>query len=694
MFSRFFVCLISGLLGLLFWGCSSFYTPDSVHQTQQTLRKPTQAHFTYAKNGTFTSKTFYDFPYPHDARLDADGSPALAAFPAPKRIQTCSPPPTNEPLINNLIKGIDPDEYITNIVDLTDKQTKGFSVNPSITFRFTRNIHSQSLPPLSSSFTAQSPIYLVNVTSTSKQYGRRIPIDIRSALKSRFLPDHTLTIRPHQGYVLQSNTTYAVVVHTDVRDEDGWSLAAHPRLKELFEAKSPTQSDEQKVHKAFQPLFDYFRKKQISIENIAVATVFTTGHPTQELKQLREFVRKSIPAPTGPTEIKCSGNSASTPYITCTGRFQSPAFQKGDAPYLSKETGFFTRDAQGKPVYTMEKLRFALTIPKRYLKRGALHSTALPIVLYAHGTGGNYRTFIGNGTARKLAQMGVAGFGIDQAVNGERTISLGNIKLDFLFFNALNLPAARDNVRQSALDYFWQTRFIHALKVEYKGQTFSFDKNKLWFMGHSQGGLIGPLILAFENDIRAAYLSAPGGLIAHTLLYKTQPTRPILLSAVLNYMLCEQSTSSPIDVFHPILGMVQHFFDSADPVSYSPLLLSDKRAPLNLLLTEGLTDGYSPTQVFEPLAIAMGLPLLGPEKQAIPGLKLLNIPTYALPIQGNYKHASGAVTTVGFTQHKECKRASGSTCDGHFVAFYNPNAIQNWTSFFQSMTYSSSARIH
>jgi predicted esterase len=385
-------------------------------------------------------------------------------------------------------------------------------------------------------------------------------------------------------------------------------------------------------------------------------------------------------------------NNAATPFITCTGIYDSPHFQKGKAPFLDPDSGFFVYDAQKRPQHHMLPLRFALTIPKRYIQTGAVAQRAMPIVMYAHGTGGSYTSFISDGTARSLAQQGIAGFGIDQAVNGERTTKIGDARLDFLFFNALNYPAARDNVRQSAIDYYWQVRFLRDLSIDYNKQSFTFDHKRIWFMGHSQGGLTGPLLLAFEEHISAAYLSAPGGYLIHTLMYKIKPAEPIMLPAIVRYLICDGDDN--VTPFHPILSLVQNFYDPADPVNYAAPILDGSRSPLNFLMTIGLTDSYAPPQVFDPLAVAMGLPLLGPLHHPIPGLQLRQIPQYKLPVHGNFLHPLGNRTSVGFTQHPECKYSSGGDCDGHFVAHHNPDAQRNWISFFQSLVNGDIATIH
>ncbi|HAA58612.1 MAG TPA: hypothetical protein DCE42_27870, partial [Myxococcales bacterium] len=636
------------LLALLF-ACN---TP--LHTHKESLRRHTQLLFSYPKDGTFTTKNFYDFPYPHVLRLDKDGSAALANMPAPERTEDCEIPASSNSLVTSLLKSIDPDEYITDLVKFADQDAKGASVNPTIYMRFTRPLSEKSLPPPAATLTQSSPIFLIDIDPQSPRQGQRYPLVFKANLESRFLPGPTLAIRPSDGFPLRPNTTYALVVLTELRDNEDWPLQAHPELTKLASQDKLSDPTQESLRAVYAPMFSYLKTKQdIEPNRVAAATVFKTDTPTQELKTLYTFIKKEMPAPTPATDIECKSNASSTPYITCTGRFDSPLFQNGSAPFLTKGEGIFTYDANGKPKYTMKQLPFAFTIPKRYLDAGALKQRNLPVVMYAHGTGGSYRTFINNGTARALAERGIAAFGIDQAVHGERGSKLGGVSLDFLFFNALNLAAARDNVRQSAIDYYWQVRFLKIFSVSYAEQTFKMDPKRIWFMGHSQGGLTGPPFLAFEEDVRAAFLSAPGGYLIGTLLYKTKPKTPIQIKSVVDYLLCDKkAAASP---FHPVLGVAQHAYDPGDPLNYAPPILKPQHAPLNLLMTEGLTDEYAPPAVFEALAIAMGLPHLGPIYKPLNGLGFQSIPHFSLPVRGNFLHTSGVRTTVGFTQHKECK---------------------------------------
>jgi hypothetical protein len=306
--------------------------------------------------------------------------------------------------------------------------------------------------------------------------------------------------------------------------------------------------------------------------------------------------------------------------------------------------------------------------------------------MYSHGTGGDYQTPAQNDVAQKLAKMGLACFSIDQPVHGTRVGSTFAGQ-GWVFFNPLNLLAARDNIRQSALDFVWIRHLLASHKFSINGQSFGFNRKQIWFMGHSQGAMTGGVYLGAETDIHAAVLSAPSGALIHSFLPAPNrpPDHPNNVSPYINYLICEKD-GVEVDSFHPLPNLVQNLYDPADPLIYARHFLAASRpTPINLLMIQGVTDTYTPPQVFRPVVTAMGIPRIGPNYHDIPGLSLRSIPDFALPISGNFLHPSGQRTTVGFTQHSECKYTNGRSCDTHFVAFNNPDALQNWLSFFRSL---------
>ena len=81
-------------------------------------------------------------------------------------------------------------------------------------------------------------------------------------------------------------------------------------------------------------------------------------------------------------------------------------------------------------------------------------------MLYAHGTGGNYRTMLGSGNeAESLAARCIATMGVDQIFHGMRP-GAGMGSPELLFFNVVNPVAGRANAAQSAIDVVQQARLF------------------------------------------------------------------------------------------------------------------------------------------------------------------------------------------------------------------------------------------
>src|SRR5690606_34566971 len=93
----------------------------------------------------------------------------------------------------------------------------------------------------------------------------------------------------------------------------------------------------------------------------------------------------------------------------------SPIFQEGVLPYANAEDGgaIEVDDAGIPTVHGEFDARFSLIIPQTPMPEGGY-----PIVLYAHGTGGDYRSHRRVGDL--LAGVGYASMGVDQIHHGAR----------------------------------------------------------------------------------------------------------------------------------------------------------------------------------------------------------------------------------------------------------------------------------
>src|SRR5262249_13508486 len=151
----------------------------------------------------------------------------------------------------------------------------------------------------------------------------------------------------------------------------------------------------------------------------------------------------------------------------------------------------------------------SLTVPT-----ATMPASGWPLVIYAHGTGGSFRSQVSEGVAARLANVDgtkIAVLGIDQVGHGTRR---GDSTLDpaKVFFNYANPPAARGTRLQVAADQMALLRFARALQLTTDTsptkQAIHFDKIAFW--GHSQGATEGSIAMPYTPNVAGALFSGIG----------------------------------------------------------------------------------------------------------------------------------------------------------------------------------------
>ena len=589
----------------------------------------------FAVPGASASDHFYDLPFPNDLRRYPDGKLDLSLFPA-----------------NSLVV-----EALRSAAESLD----GFGLNSGIYARFDGPLDPASLPDAAASMQPGASVYLVNVDPDSPDRGALTPI------VARFKPDGTQTIdgnhivaRPYPGFPLDEGTTYALVITARVHDAGGEPVDPAPELTELLGTGGDTGIAAART--TYQPLLDYLDEPGGDERaDVVSAAVFTTQHATFIAPALRKAVF-AAPAPVGADVVRTSTNAT---FSVWTGSYEAPNFQVGDPPYKNAPDGEIQVGDDGAAiVQRTETMRFALSVPA-----GDVPANGWPLVIYAHGTGGSYLSFVNDGTASSLAQEGLAVISTDQVLHGPRNPG-GNPELDF--FNFGNPYAARDNAAQGFADAFSQLRLGTGLAIVDDARTHHFDPTKIYFFGHSQGGITGPGFVAFEPSLSGAVLSGTAGLLYENLLHKTQPLDiPALVQTFLR--------DEPVDEDNPSLALVQMWVDRSDSVNYAPLMVRrppDGLAPRNIFQSEGFTDTYAPNIGIEAFATALGGDVAQLAAfQPVEGLTLRGRTPEAPPITGNLNGATAVLA--------QYQQEAGS--DGHFVVFDLPAARNQAAKFLSTL---------
>jgi hypothetical protein len=638
--------IIWGLGALLFTlGSVACSDPDGPTST-------TVAYFTVPRQGV--EADFFTLPWPNDTRMDPDGTVNLEGF------------PTDNTLVS---------VYLS----LFDQEVRGWGTNSAIFFRFSASLDASSLPATADeTLLPEASAYLVDVDPDSPDYATRVPVVVTFAAEAgEYIGPNSLVLRPVAGFPLREATTYAAILSRTIRDAGSQPLRKDLDFAYVMRDTAPGDEDPalEVAWHAYAPLRAYLAEQSAEPTDVLCAAVFTTQSIVETMVRLRDAVYRDMDTPPSlPADLAYTGSGPG--YYIYEGTYEAPVYQHGEVPYATQGGGFVF-DAAGDPVLARtESMRFALSVPT-----GDMPAGGWPIVLYAHGTGGNYRSFINGDVARDLARIYVDGellaraavIGIDQVLHGTRcNVAACNPELNF--FNFQNPIAGRDNVRQGALDNVQLLRLVEAMDTASAPETgapIRFNSTQIHFFGHSQGGLTGSPFLAVEPKIKSAVLSGAGGNMILSLLLKTAP---VSIPDILGLLLGEQD---PMTASHPVLSLIQFFIEPADPLNYGRYFIDeplDGSEPKHIYLSQGWTDHYTPPLLTEGLAVATGLELVSPWLEPQP-LLVLGGQTHGLerPVSGNLM--GGSVTGVML------QYLAWDDADGHYVVFDNPNANQDYRHF-------------
>ncbi|MGE0398911.1 MAG: hypothetical protein AB7T06_19535 [Kofleriaceae bacterium] len=612
--------------------------------------EPTTALFELP--GASAAEEFYDLPFPNDLRRHPDSNTLdLSEF------------PTNSLIVDKFREAAE--------------QLDGFALNAGMFSRFDNALDPTSLPDPAGSLTKDASVYVVDVDPDSPERGQRTPIVVTfRPTGNETIGINNLVVRPYPGFPLREGTTYALVITTRVRGVNGEALQVAPRFAELASDSMTSEQPLVWARSQYQPLFDWLDEAgDDSRSDVASAAVFTTQHATFIAGALRAAIFNIVPPDA--FDVMSPDPPKGGRFRTITGNYLAPNFQAGDPPYTNAPDGRIEVNSDGRAVITrMESMRFMLTVPTT-----PMPATGWPICIYAHGTGGSWASFVGDGTADLLAREGIAVISTDQVLHGPRNPG-GDPEISF--FNFGNVYTARDNALQGFADAWSQLRLVQNAQLDAGGTTHTFDANKVFFFGHSQGGNTGPGFVAYEPSVKGAILSGTAGVLYQNLLHKTKPLDiPGLVE--------QFARDNPMDEDNPSLALVQMWVERADSVNYAPLMVREpatvegvQNAPRAIFQTEGFTDLYSPNVGIEAFATALGADIVETTAaKEILGVTLRGRGIKPAPITNNVNN-----TTAVLGQYNQ---RPGS--DGHFVVFDIPAAQQHAAKFLGTLASTGQATV-
>ena len=598
---------------------------------------------------------FFASPFPSDLRLTERGTMRIGDFPNPRDSAILS-------------------EYLA----MGEREVRGFGADSGIFFPMNGPIDPASLPArFEDSLAAGASAYLVSLDPDAPDYGRRYPVEFKfTAGPTVYGPPCLLVMLPLQGLPMEHGRTYGAVITTGVRDAKGNPLAPNPGLQRVLAGGSGRPS----ADAVFTPLAEYLSASGVPLDSVAVATVYTTMRPLDRMIALRDHVYAYDLPGIDPASIAVAEDWGD--FLFLGAQVTIPIYQSGVPPYLTHGGGI-RFDPDGTPIVDHEiQTRLAITVPATPMPPGGW-----PFLIFCHGSGGSWRNFIDNGTARWLAWQGIAAASIDAPLHGPRAPYGGPDLWSIFFYNAFNPEAFRDNNVQAAVESMAVLRQIRDLRIPagiVPGGEVTFDPEKIYFMGHSQGSTVGPLVVAVDPHIKAAYFSGAGASLLWNLMTKVKPF-PVLAAAVVALEL-EPREIGELDRFHPALNLLQHMAETTDTESFNPYLFDRPvpgAPPKHVFQAIGVTDNYVGLPSHGSFAASARLDLIEPVLAEDTWNHLRFTGGALLPDEGamgNRTDRDGEPVTAATVQYP----APPSGRDGHYVTWEFPSLRRRVRCFFRT----------
>lgn len=574
-----FVLFIGALGSGMGSGCSSSETSASGDESY------------FLPNADLTnSAQFFDLPYPSDARLTAKGTPDLRGYPIPE-------------IAANLVKPLR---------DIASER-RGFPMTPIAYFRFHAELATHA-PTDTVAAAFASPVFLVDLEGAKK--GELVPTVLATPPSDSYAPDFLLAAAPKPGFVLRPAHKYAFVVTSALKTKAGASVKAPASLLAVLKAQDAS-------HKAlvdmYMPLTQVLGEKGVTLDQVAAATVFTTGDVVKDTFDLSEKTKAAYKVEITGLKVEPKDGANHPGYCELLGSVTFPQFQKGTPPFDTE--GLFELDENGVPKKQRDETSpVTVSIPK-----GKMPKSGFPLTIYFHGSGGQGAELVdasrstvkgedgppGEGPAAILAPLGIAGIASSLPFSTDRFPNAA--EQEYLNFD--NLSAFRDTFRQGILEQRMFLEAIRTLKIDpatyasctgidLDGQASAFfDESKLIAMGQSMGGAYTNYLSGLEPRVKIAVPTGAGGYWSYFVLEtKLVPGVKKAVGGLLG-------TAEELTFLHPAMNIVQTGWEPIDPLVYTPRLAVRPLPghPIRPIYEPaGKDDRYFPTPIYDAMATAYG----------------------------------------------------------------------------------------
>ncbi len=434
----------------------------------------------------------------------------------------------------------------------------GFPPSAQILTLFDKPVDASTLPPWSNydaSLEDGSPTVLLDMES-GERVAHFAEFDVRAEYDSEIL----LYIRPAKR--LDEDRRYAVAIR-DLEYTDGTPVEASEVFAALRDGVITDAEQVEARRPGFEEMFTALETAGVAREHLIQAWDFRTASGEAiwgDLLFMRDDAMDRLDADGGGctvTEVQDEYNEEY--YRRIDGTITVPLYM--DSPYAPAS---LVRDADGNPSYQGDyEVAFVAYIPRSLAEPGADPGR---LMTYGHGFFGS-EDEVGTGWLRDQANTyGFVTTGTDWDGMSEYDVAPAAAALA----NVSEFPHVTQRLMQGVINFLALTRTVAGLcwedpAFQVNGQT-AFDPTELYYMGMSQGSIMGATTMALSQDIERAVLNVGAA------------NYPLMESRSQNFdefeLIYSAWYTERIDreFYWSVMGSL---WEQSDPITYLPHLISD-----------------------------------------------------------------------------------------------------------------------
>ena len=422
-----------------------------------------------------------------------------------------------------------------------------------------------------------------------------------------------LAIRPLAP--LEPSRRYVVALQNLTTVSTGEALSPSPTFKSLRDG----EGNDDALQRYYEShVFDALGTLEVPRDTLQLAWSFTTGSDalrTGRMQSIRDQLHAHLSVtPPEVTITEVSESPSGHVARAIRGTIAVPSFVSDAEP-----TATLVLDAAGTPVMGPPfEVPFVAYIPRSVADDVTLKGPAR-LLQYGHGffgsmgeTGGYPAEFANE---HGFVIIAVDWWGMSEDDRGPLIAAIsGPIHETPRFIERTHQGMAN----ALALGYAAKASFLDHDAFKLEGSP-SFDPEHLYFLGISQGHILGGVFVALSPLIHRAVLNGGGASLGFIM---TRSRSFGIFEFVIDQVLeSSQDTQA-------MLSLLGGALDPIDPASYAAMARA--RTDLHILMQTGMGDALVPAQSAHLHARGMGLGLLSPAPRELPGFE-----TFEAPYEGS-----------------------------------------------------------